>query len=85
MKLNEMHVSINAEFIIRRIPIILPITFLAMVGPMMKSLAHLAAALVSVIVALALIGLPSGTGLLIAALCAMGTGAAVEMWQEARA
>ena len=36
---------------------IVPIMFLAMVAPMMKSLAHVAAATVSVIVALALIGL----------------------------
>ncbi|WP_342078029.1 AzlC family ABC transporter permease [Yoonia sp. SS1-5] len=63
---------------------ILPITFLAMVGPMLKSLAHLAAAAVSVVVALLLIGLPSGTGLLIAAGAAMVTGAAVETWQERR-
>ncbi len=64
---------------------ILPITFLAMVGPMMKSLAHVAAAAVSIIVALALISLPSGTGLLIAALAAMVTAAAVETWMERRA
>jgi len=63
---------------------VLPIMFLAMVAPMMKSLAHIAAATVSIIVALALIGLPSGTGLLIAAAAAMVTGAAVEAWQERR-
>lgn len=63
---------------------IMPIMFLAMVAPMMKSLAHVAAAAVSIIVALALIGLPSGTGLLIAALAAMVTGAAVEIAVERR-
>ena len=64
---------------------IMPIMFLAMVAPMMKSLAHIAAAAVSIIVALALISLPSGTGLLIAAAAAMLTGAIVETWMERRA
>ena len=63
---------------------IMPIMFLAMVAPMIKSLAHMAAAAVSVSVALALTGLPSGTGLLIAAGAAMVTGALVEVWQEGR-
>jgi predicted branched-subunit amino acid permease len=64
---------------------IMPIMFLAMVAPMLKSRAHLAAAAASVIVALALSGLPSGTGLLIAAAAAMITGAGVEIWLERRA
>lgn len=64
---------------------ILPIAFLSMVAPMLKSVAHVAAAAVSIIVALLLIGLPSGTGLLIAALAAMVTGAVVEIWLERRA
>lgn len=55
-----------------------PITFLGLVGPALKTPAHIAAAVVSVVVALALIGLPSGAGLLIAALSAMITGAVVE-------
>ncbi|MEJ1990148.1 MAG: AzlC family ABC transporter permease [Maritimibacter sp.] len=55
-----------------------PITFLAMVAPMVKSLAHLAAALVSVTLALALAGLPYALGLLVAAIAAMITGALVE-------
>lgn len=63
---------------------IVPIMFLAMVSPMLKSLAHVAAAFVSVIVALGLTGLPSGTGLLIAAGAAMVTGALVETWMERR-
>ena len=66
------------------IDFILPIAFLSMVAPMLKSLAHVAAALVSVVVALLLAGLPSGAGLLIAAICAMGTGVAVEIWMERR-
>ncbi len=64
---------------------ILPIAFLAMVAPMLKSLAHVAAAAMSIFVALALNGLPSGTGLLIAAFAAMITGVVVEIWQERRA
>ncbi len=56
----------------------LPITFLALIGPMLKSVAHLAAALTSVIVALALGGLPYGAGLLIAGLAAMVVGAETE-------
>jgi len=63
----------------------IPIMFLAMVAPMMKSLAHVAAALVSIGVALALVDLPSGTGLLIAAVAAMVTGAMVETVMERRA
>ena len=56
----------------------LPITFLAMVAPMLRTLAHVAAAATSVVVALLLIGLPSGFGLLIAAACAMVVGVLVE-------
>jgi predicted branched-subunit amino acid permease len=56
----------------------LPITFLAMVAPMLRTSAHLAAAVTSVVVALALSGLPSGFGLLIAAACAMAVGVLVE-------
>lgn len=62
----------------------IPIMFLAMVAPMLKSLAHVAAAAVSIVVALLLIGLPSGTGLLIAAVAAMVTGAAIETMMERR-
>ncbi|WP_458791503.1 AzlC family ABC transporter permease [Yoonia sp. MH D7] len=61
---------------------ILPIAFLSMVAPMVRTLAHLAAALMSILVALLLIGLPSGSGLLIAAVCAMAAGVAVESWME---
>jgi predicted branched-subunit amino acid permease len=63
---------------------IVPIMFLAMVSPMLKSLAHVAAAAVSILVALGLSGLPSGTGLLIAAAAAMVTGALVETMTERR-
>jgi predicted branched-subunit amino acid permease len=62
----------------------LPITFLALVAPMLKSLAHIAAAATSVIIALLLAFLPSGVGLLIAGAVAMCVGAAVEIWLERR-
>ncbi len=64
---------------------VLPIAFLSMVAPMLRTVAHMAAAFVSIVVALALIGLPAGAGLLIAAVCAMFTGVLVESWLEGRA
>lgn len=62
----------------------LPITFLAVVAPLLRTLAHVAAAVTSVIVALLLSGMPSGSGLLIAAFCAMLAGAGVETLMERR-
>lgn len=56
----------------------LPIAFVALFAPLLRDLPHIAAALVSVIVALALSFLPFNLGLLIAAVLAMITGAAVE-------
>lgn len=56
----------------------MPILFIAMVAPMLKTLAHVAAAVTSVIVALLLSFLPSGTGVLFAGLAAMAVGAEVE-------
>ena len=55
-----------------------PITFIALVAPALRTLAHLAAALVSVVLGLALAGMPYSTGLLVAGLVAMATGAEVE-------
>ncbi|MEM0948784.1 MAG: AzlC family ABC transporter permease [Pseudomonadota bacterium] len=55
-----------------------PITFLALTALMLRTRAHWAAACVSVVVALVLRGLPLNTGLLIAAIAAMCTGAIVE-------
>lgn len=56
----------------------MPILFLALAAPMLKTLAHLAAAVTSVIAVLALSGMPSGTGLLLAAFIAMAVGAEIE-------
>jgi len=62
----------------------LPITFLAMVGPMLRSRADVAAAVVSVLGTLALIRLPYGTGLLVAAALAMAAGVLVETLTRAK-
>ncbi|MFY0692649.1 MAG: AzlC family ABC transporter permease [Paracoccaceae bacterium] len=56
----------------------LPITFLAMVAPGLRTVAHIAAAFTSVVLALALASLPLNMGLLLAALIAMVVGAEVE-------
>lgn len=56
----------------------MPIMFLALAAPMIKSLAHLGAAVTSILVALLLAFLPSGIGLLIAAVLAMIVGAELE-------
>ncbi|WP_245155630.1 AzlC family ABC transporter permease [Paracoccus ravus] len=60
----------------------LPITFLAMIAPMLRSLAHIAAAGVSIVAALVFTVLPSGLGILLAAPLAMATGAWVEKRTE---
>ncbi|MEO1314628.1 MAG: AzlC family ABC transporter permease [Pseudomonadota bacterium] len=59
-----------------------PITFIALFAPMLKSLAHVAAAVVSVVLALALAWIPFSLGLIVAGICAMFTGALVEIWME---
>ena len=55
-----------------------PITFIAIVAPALRSLPQISAAFVSVSVALLLAWLPYNSGLMIAALLAMMTGAAIE-------
>lgn len=60
----------------------LPITFIALFAPALRSLPHITAAFVSVVVALALAWMPYNFGLLIAALLAMITGAAIEKRME---
>ncbi|MEM9268645.1 MAG: AzlC family ABC transporter permease [Pseudomonadota bacterium] len=62
-----------------------PITFIAIVAPSLRSLAHVAAALVSIVLALLLAWIPYALGLMIAAGVAMVVGAQVEIWQERRA
>lgn len=55
-----------------------PITFLALITPMLRTRAHVAAALVSITLALILAFLPYNLGLLVAGIAAMMTGAEVE-------
>jgi predicted branched-subunit amino acid permease len=57
-----------------------PITFLAVIAPMLRTLAHVAAALTSVVGVLVLAFLPFNLGLLVAALLALVVGAQVELW-----
>lgn len=61
-----------------------PITFLAITAPMLRSLPHIVAAGVSIIMTLVLVGLPYGTGLLVAAVLAMAAGAGTEVLLERR-
>ncbi|WP_282601974.1 AzlC family ABC transporter permease [Paracoccus sp. PARArs4] len=56
----------------------MPITFLAMIAPMLRTVAHMAACFTSIVLALVLAGLPSGLGLLIASPLGMIAGAVVE-------
>ena len=62
-----------------------PICFLAIIAPMLRSLAHVIAAVTSIVLALALAGLPYNLGLLVAALVAMAVGAQVELAMTRRA
>ncbi|MBN8290891.1 AzlC family ABC transporter permease [Rhodobacter sp. NTK016B] len=62
----------------------IPIAFIALIGPMLRTLAHVAAALTSVIAALLLAGLPYSLGLLVAGLLAMIVGSGVEVWLARR-
>lgn len=62
----------------------MPVTFIAMIAPMLRSLPHLAAAFVAVAVSLGFSWLPYSTGILLAAACAMATGVLVETLLEKR-
>lgn len=56
----------------------IPITFIALFAPVLRTKAHVAAALTSIVAALLLGFMPHGTGLLLAAFIAMAVGAEVE-------
>ena len=62
----------------------MPITFLAMIAPMLRTAAHRVACFVAISAALLFAGLPSGLGLMIAAPLGMAAGALVETWTERR-
>ena len=55
-----------------------PIMFLAIIAPMMRTLPQLVAAVTGIVLALLCAGLPYGTGLIVAALLAMVAGAETE-------
>ncbi|WP_299642800.1 AzlC family ABC transporter permease [uncultured Ruegeria sp.] len=62
----------------------LPITFLAMIGPMMRTFAHVVAALVAITVSLLTVAIPFNLGLLIAGCAGMIAGAQAELILERR-
>lgn len=62
-----------------------PVCFIALFAPMLRSLPHLVAAGVSIAAAVVFSGLPWNFGLIVAALLAMLAGAQVEFWQRRRA
>ena len=61
----------------------LPITFLALIAPMLRTRAHVGAALVSVAAALTFAFMPYNLGLLVAGVLGMVTGAEIERRTEA--
>ncbi|SFA99879.1 4-azaleucine resistance probable transporter AzlC [Poseidonocella pacifica] len=62
-----------------------PITFLAIVAPMLRSLPHVAAAVVAIVLALVFAWLPYNLGLFVAAIAGMMTGAQVELMTQTKA
>lgn len=62
----------------------LPITFLSMIGPMMRTLPHVAAALVAIVVSLLCVSLPYNLGLLVAGCAGMIAGAQAEVVLDRR-
>ncbi|MEM1386252.1 MAG: AzlC family ABC transporter permease [Pseudomonadota bacterium] len=60
----------------------LPIVFIAMIAPALRTRAHIAAAGTSVVFSLLFAGLPSGLGLLLAGILAMHVGARLEARQK---
>ena len=62
----------------------LPITFLAMIAPMFRTLAHVVAAFVAVVVSLLAVGVPFSLGIIIAGIAGMMAGAQTELWLERR-
>jgi predicted branched-subunit amino acid permease len=61
-----------------------PLTFIAIVAPMLRTLAHVSAAIVSVALSLTFAFLPYSTGIFVAGVAAMLTGALVEIATEKR-
>ncbi|MEP1521460.1 AzlC family ABC transporter permease [Ascidiaceihabitans sp.] len=62
----------------------LPITFLSMAAPMMRTVPHLIAAATAIVVSLAAVSVPYSLGLIIAGAAGMAAGARAELWFEKR-
>ncbi len=62
-----------------------PICFLAIIAPMMRTLAHMLSAVTSIVLALLFSGLPYNLGLLVAAVIAMIVGAQIEVRMQRKA
>ena len=62
-----------------------PVTFLAIIAPMLRTRAHVVAALAAVVTALLFAFLPYNLGLLVAGTAGMLAGARAELWLERRA
>ena len=62
----------------------IPICFISITAPMMRSFPHLVAAVVSILIALLLAWMPYNLWLLIAAILAMMAGAQTELWVKRR-
>ncbi|MEM6940296.1 MAG: AzlC family ABC transporter permease [Pseudomonadota bacterium] len=62
----------------------IPITFLAMIAPMFRTVAHVGAAFVAVIVSIATAGVPYSLGVIIAGAMGMIAGAQIEVWSTRR-
>lgn len=75
----------------RRVPeswaldFVMPLTFLSLIGPMLRTPAHVVAALTGITVALLAAGLPYNLGLLVAGMAGMVAGARTETWMERQA
>jgi predicted branched-subunit amino acid permease len=59
--------------------------FLSMVAPMMRTLPHIVAAGVAVVISIAAASIPYSLGLLVAGIAGMMAGAQVDLWLERRA
>lgn len=74
---NAIPASLSSDFAV-------PVCFIALFAPMLRSMPHVVAAMVSVIAAIAFAWVPWNFGLIIAALLAMMAGAQAEYWQRRR-
>lgn len=62
----------------------LPIAFLSMVAPMLRTVPHLVAAFVAIVISLFAAAMPYSLGLLVAGISGMMAGAQTEVWLERR-